>query len=226
MALKQANIKPILARVTITVIGDGSVSSVGRAETVPNTKSNTFAFQYWPESLTDNKQINYASTEVPGASHPLYQFVSGGERTIGFSAVFSDESDPLAQERAQESGSSDWVYSIDIRAAVGTMRSFMYPHYERKAGDDLWTRPPDRLLLSLPGTGLGNSDVAESDTVPCIMTQCDVDYRAWHPNGRPRLVQIGLVFSEIVHGPSGIRYADNVIFSGLRRRFASRIIGT
>lgn len=41
-------------------------------------------FQFNPPEIRDVHQINWGSLLVPGASHPIYQFGSGGERLISF----------------------------------------------------------------------------------------------------------------------------------------------
>lgn len=52
-------------------------------------------FQYFPESISDTKAVNYQTKEVPGASLPLYQYTGSGERTISFTAYFTTDVDHL-----------------------------------------------------------------------------------------------------------------------------------
>ena len=47
--------------------------------------------QYFPESISDSRSANYEAKDIPGSSHPIYQWVSSGERTLSFTAVFTQE---------------------------------------------------------------------------------------------------------------------------------------
>jgi hypothetical protein len=90
-------------------------------------------FQYFPESLTDSKAINYQQKEVPGGSLPLYQWVSSGERSIIFTAFFTSDTDLVADPQLAESLQSSTLglrdRNVDIRSAVAWLRSFMLPRY-------------------------------------------------------------------------------------------------
>lgn len=52
-------------------------------------------FQYFPETISDTKQVGYQPKEVPGGSLPLYQWSNSGERAISFTAVFTTDIDHL-----------------------------------------------------------------------------------------------------------------------------------
>lgn len=56
-------------------------------------------FQYFPESVSDTKQVNYQPKEVPGGTLPLYQFTGSGERAISFTAYFTTDVDHLADQQ-------------------------------------------------------------------------------------------------------------------------------
>lgn len=64
----------------------------------PETDSPTtgIEFQYFPDSVSDSKSINHVPREPPGASLPIYQWVSSGERTISFTVVFTCDTDLLS----------------------------------------------------------------------------------------------------------------------------------
>jgi len=47
---------------------------------VVNNKNLIFTIN--PEQISDTKSTNYAEITIPGMSHPRYQYVSGGKRTI------------------------------------------------------------------------------------------------------------------------------------------------
>lgn len=169
-----------------------------------------FAFQYFPESISDSKNINYQQKEIPGGSLPLYQWVASGERLITFTAVFTSDVDLLPPRRPGQSSaeaSSGLVSRVkaagvnsrntDIRAAVAWLRRYTLPTYARNI-----TYSPSKLRLSLPGSGIGvaGGAIAGSvldDTVICVMTQCDVTYEAFFPSGLPRYVTVNVSFAQI-----------------------------
>lgn len=41
-------------------------------------------FQYNPSEIQISRQVEWASTVIPGRSHPLFQFINGGNRTVKF----------------------------------------------------------------------------------------------------------------------------------------------
>lgn len=73
-------------------------------------------FQYFPESISDTKQVSYQPKEVPGGSLPLYQYTNSGERTIGFTATFTTDVDHLVGER-----------TIDFESTFGEMNGTQSP---------------------------------------------------------------------------------------------------
>lgn len=173
--------------------------------------STNFAFQYFPDTIQDTKQVNWASREVPGGSLPIYQWISSGERSISFTAWFTTDMN-LANlnnggeelfSRLKDAGALR--RNVDIRSAILILRQFMLPTYsgESEAGIQI-AKAPQKLILGLPGTGIGMSggqvgDIQEnvSDQINCIMTQCDVTYEALFPNGSPRIASVSLAFSQI-----------------------------
>lgn len=58
----------------------------------------TRVFQYFPESISDTRGINYTTKIIPGLSHPLYQWTSGGVREISFTAIFTRDRSMSAEE--------------------------------------------------------------------------------------------------------------------------------
>lgn len=167
-----------------------------------------FSFQYFPESISDAKNINYQQKEIPGGSLPLYQWISSGERLLTFTAHFSTDVDlrkpsvsgssPEAQgliARLQASGVKK--RNPDIRSAIAWLRRYVLPTYANSI-----TYAPSKLRLSLPGSGIGvaGGSIAGSaldDTIICVMTQCEVTYEAFFPSGLPRYVNVQLAFAQI-----------------------------
>lgn len=173
---------------------------------------NTFVFQYWPESLSDSQPVNYAVKEIPGGSHPLYQYVGGGERTISFDAVFTSEVEDPAEARRAAIPSSR--YSVDIRAAVARIESFKQPSYQL-GGNNGRVIPPSRLVLVMPGTNLGREE-GVSDEILVVLKDVSWSYESWFPNGVPRVVTASMTFAESIQSLEGngsrIRFRDRADF--------------
>ena len=53
------------------------------------TTGTAIKFQYWPETLQDTRQSEWNPRNIPGGSHPIYQWTHGGERTLTFTSVFA-----------------------------------------------------------------------------------------------------------------------------------------
>jgi hypothetical protein len=169
------------------------------------------AFQYFPESISDNKAVNWQSKEIPGGSLPIYQWVASGERTISFTAQFSSDIDlallvtdvgafaaNAAKERLKRSGQGE--RNIDVRSAAVWLRQYMLPTYDSVKQR---TIPPAKLKLNLPQSGIGlaggenNFTSQDADSVLCVMTSCDITWEKFFPSGNPRLASVSLAFSQI-----------------------------
>lgn len=176
------------------------------------------ALQYWPETLEDSRASEWSSRQVPGGSHPIYQWASGGERTISFSAVFTTDhapddlnvrnEDPYTNKLGVEGpGTRRGTRDIDIRAAIAWLRYFTYPYYDPSSG---FSHEPPKVILVLPNTRIGYDG---SDYVIAVMTQCDVTYEAWFPNGFPRIAEVQLQFSEVVQHGGSVRFHNRYLMS-------------
>lgn len=163
---------------------------------------NVRSFQYYPETIQDTRGINYQSKEIPGLSHPLYQWTWGGARQISFVAV-------LSRDRALRNGELDQILqggaraddrNVDIPSAIGWLRSYTYPEYEVDGQKGFKRpRPPRRIVLTLPGLRLNQgSSATHADDMNCIMTQCEVEYPSFFNDGTPRLARVQLAFDEII----------------------------
>lgn len=193
------------------------------------SQQSALVFQYWPQSLTDDYQVDYAEHKIPGGSHPLYQWVGGGGRTITFEAIFTSElntmrtsgQSPLSAAAAAATAalaslvpSAD--FTTDVGAALARIRSWMLPSYDQggRLGN---TDPPKILTLVFPNTKLGGS----TDMIDVILRSAPIQIESWFPNGQPRVATVNLQFNEIVQvaggqGPNNTR----VKFIG-REAFAS-----
>lgn len=185
------------------------------------------ALQYWPESITDSREITWNPRYIPGGSHPIYQWTHGGERRVGFTAVFTTDTEP---EHLPLSGSADIAGEIqqfgdanayptenagitaglkigtrdlDLRAVVSWLRYFTYPYYSGKTAEDIRVFEPPKILLVMPNTKLGHTG---NDHITTIMTQCEVTYQEWFPSGFPRMLEVALEFAEVVQENGRVRF--------------------
>lgn len=195
------------------------------ASTQGNRPSGVVSFQYYPESITDSKNVNYQTKEIPGGSLPLYQWISSGERVISFTAQFTcdvdlsmgvpiDEFVPASvtqqaqsivtrtvRQRLKSAGATR--RNPDLRGAIAWLRRFTLPEYKTD-GNQYLTLAPPKLRLLLPGSGIGIAGGAVPDTaggsddaITCLMTQCEVSYDAFFPTGIPRSASVSLSFAQV-----------------------------
>jgi len=188
-------------------------------------------FQYWPQSLQDDYQVEYAEHAIPGGSHPLYQWVSGRGRTITFQAVFTSEvntsrlagTQPFAVAgtttlaNVSSAITPSAPFTVDVAAALSRLRSWMRASYN--AGGLLGlTSAPQILTLVIPGTKLNG----KTDSVNVILRSAPITIESWFPDGQIRVATVDLTFSEIIqHANTTSEGAgSSVKFTG-REGFAS-----
>jgi len=190
-------------------------------------------FQYFPDTINDARQTAYQEKPIPGMSHPLYQWTSGGSREISFMAIFTrdralTDDEKNAQLLSTVTGGSRAfgvidMRNVDIPSAIGWLRSYTYPEYGT-SGKNKYERPrpPRRLILTLPGLRI-NQGMPElpDDEIRCIMVQCDVSYEGFFNDGTPRIARVTLAFAETIqyHGgvtPVGAKGMRSVALQGYR----------
>lgn len=161
------------------------------------------AFQYFPEKISDSKGVDYASRTVPGGSHPIYTFISGGERTISFSAIFANDKAPEDDSSSLKNlltGKASFSFKddknrpdvVNIQEAVKWLRSFLYPEYRNQVSS-----PPPLAVLYLPNSGIVGAG-KYPDSIIGIITRADVSYEAFHRNGSPRIVVVEVELKEVM----------------------------
>jgi hypothetical protein len=171
-------------------------------------------FQYFPETISDTKAVNYATKEIPGGSLPLYQWVNSGARTLAFTAVFTtdvdhsrgvDDSalpafgDPLQDFQDRLEGSAVQDHNAYIPGALTWLRRYMFPKYGEESGVGTpLTEPPPKLELVFPAQShierMGGIDAAG---ITCIMTGCDINYESFFPSGNIRIATCSLAFAQV-----------------------------
>lgn len=174
------------------------------------------AFQYFPETIQDTRGVDYAAKKIPGGSHPLYQFIAGTDRTISFTAIFTQDEnqdsgdffDKLTKGFSLSGllGIKEAKNTVDVAAAIAWLRTFTYPTY----GNNGYAKAPPVLRLFLPNSGIcGNiSGRPTPDSIDVIMTQCDVTYEAFYRQGHPRIASVQLSFNETIQVGTGWKFVD------------------
>ena len=163
--------------------------------------SDARSFQYFPESITDSKVNNYQAKEIPGLSHPLYQWTAGGPRELSFTAVFSSDL-PLVEEGKPDRSKSLQQRNVDVDAAIAWIQSFQYPEYSNPnllSGKNLRPKPPLKILLTLPNVriNMGRPQINDDDMY-CILLSAEVSRESFFPDGTTRLAKIELSFAEVI----------------------------
>lgn len=182
--------------------------------------SSAIAFQYWPETISDSRGSEWNPKPVPGGSHPIYQWSTGSERRISFTAIFTTDTEPdnnllnlttsevdnrnpySPQQEVPLSGVELGTRDLDLRAVVSWLRWYTYPSYGLQ---DIRVYEPAKCILVMPNMGLNYDG---SDYLLTVMTQCDVTYEACFPNGFPRIIEVSLEFAEVVQSAQRIRFQD------------------
>lgn len=173
--------------------------------------------QFWPESINDQKQIAWTPIELPGGTHPVYQFAQGGERIINMSLVLYRERLGVASPKHDNSPHILHKYSRDISASVSWLRHKMYPYFDDTLGI---MKPPPRLRVYFGGTGrpqktelgLHFQGLSDNNVLDCILTACDVSYTKFFPNGTPRLAMVEVALTQIIQVDNDIRYPSSSNF--------------
>lgn len=195
-------------------------AAIGRIDSKTSLEDadSLVAFQYFPENITDTRSPNWASREIPGGSHPIYTFISGGPRVVSFSAVFTQDENPEPSGIAGFFTGANAISlgsifggkrkdTADIAAALRMLRAFTYPKYNENV-----VSPPDLCVIYLPNSGIiGQPNFP--DSIVGAMTQCDITYESFHRNGEARIAVVSLAFAEV------IQLGDNWGFVGSETNF-------
>jgi hypothetical protein len=177
------------------------------------------SFQFWPAEMADSEAVNYATKQIPGGNLPFYQWISGGEHIVSFSAIFARDlwfpTDTLQKGTVVK----ETKHTVDVAAAVKWLRMLKAPMYV--LGND-YPFPPPLLYLVVPGTPIG---VDMGDRMLCVMTQCDVTWKKWFPDGTPRLAEVNLAFAETIQKPGNTQFygAEKLIEASSRYTYKTGI---
>jgi hypothetical protein len=177
------------------------------------------AFQYFPEKITDSRSAEYASKTVPGGSHPIYTFISGGERSISFEAVFTNDNNPASTAKEQP-------YSVNIPQALRWLRTATYPTIDTggisKAPPLVVVYFPNSGISGVEGAGTGfaaspgfgvsasNISSTTGSKIIGIMSSSNITYEAFHRDGTPRIVTVAIEIKEVVQTKGNWRFVSGL----------------
>lgn len=151
-----------------------------------------FTFQYFPDSIQDQKTINYAQRSPYQSSLPIYQWVNTGSRVVQFTAQFS--SDIQFTNRVSFTNTGIAPRDADVNQMLEFLRGLLFPVYDNSS---IVAGPPI-LILNLPGTSIGALGRGpEKDSIYCLMTRCEITIDALFPGGGIRTATVQLGFEQI-----------------------------
>lgn len=167
---------PVVSRARPTV-ERGRISVPGRGT------GRTFMFN--PNDISDEKGISWGSIEVPGASHPVYQFGAGGERIISFELYIDGDRGRFGRTESRNVG------SLSIKDELHWYRSLVYP---TAYGSSYAQVAPYLVLFSFGELYNG---------VNCIVKKANWKVNYWvptGPNGSPTPVRgtVSMQLGEVV----------------------------
>lgn len=160
--------------------------------------SRTFMFN--PNDVSDTKNISWGSIEVPGASHPVYQFGAGGERLISFSLYLDGDRGRLGQNNSSvdyEIAPEYPVWKANLPKRLGQgkglsvsdelqfYRSLIHPVQYGQSIIDVF---PFICLFSM-------GELYKK--IPVIVKKADWSINYWTPDMRPVRATVSIQLAEI-----------------------------
>lgn len=86
-------------------------------------------FMFNPNDVSDTKGITWASGDIPGASHPVYQFGSGGERLISFDLYLDGDRGRKGREQVRPGvDTTSGTGPLSIKDELHFWRSLIHPN--------------------------------------------------------------------------------------------------
>lgn len=154
--------------------------------TVPSRGTGR-TFMFNPNDVSDDKTPNYGSIDLPGASHPVQQFGSGGERLISFQLFFDgDRGRIAARGKYQKDVVELDTIPLSIKDELMWYRSLIYPS---KYGAGYYDVAPYLVLFSMGEL---------YDNVKCIVKAAPFKVNFWTPKMEPVRATMDFKLSEVV----------------------------
>ena len=157
-------------------IGEQPTVTRGRLTVLSKGYSRVFMFN--PPEVSDDKSVAYGTLSMPGASHPVIQYGSGGERVISFQVYLDGDRGRYGREEQR--------VSISVEDHIRFYQSMLYPA-ELSMGDMKAVFP----YLLLFNFGPLYRDVA------CVLKAAPLRVSYWSPHLEPVRATMGLALSEV-----------------------------
>lgn len=135
-------------------------------------------FMFNPTEIKDNKGVNYGSLDLPGMSHPVLQYGSGGERVISFQLYLDGDRGKVARGGAAN-------LDLSVEEDILFYRSLLYP-VEFDVSGIRSIYPPNVLFSYGP----------LFKAVKCVVTKANVTVKYWTPQGEPVRATIDMELKE------------------------------
>lgn len=157
---------------------------------VPNASRETVRFKEFmfnPPELSDSKSVNYGTLDVPGGSHPTYQYGSGGARVFTFELYLDGDRgrSGLRQKGGDGLTLLPDIVGLSVKQEIAWYRSLLYP--TAYSSGSFESVSPRTVLFSL-----GNY----LRSVPCKVTQADVKITFWTPYMEPVRANVAMTLEE------------------------------
>lgn len=145
-------------------------------------------FQFNPSEVSESHSPVYGQHAVPGASHPVYQFGAGGERTISFTIYLDAE---LGRSRGKNT--SRFLDPTDntklsLSSVLNEFRSLTFPIES--------TSPAGVRLIYAPKVYLQLYSVFEAQRLECVVKKVDPRISYFSPELRPLRASIEIELAE------------------------------
>ena len=186
--------------------------------------------QYFPDSIEDSRSANWQPREIMGSPLPLYQWVSGSERIISFTARFTrDMTGQIGVDTDEDK------YNVDIDAAIAWLHMLSWNDYV-EVGDSgpVATAPPILWLHAqgkddTTGTQLGYNLIATENLgqkntqgVYCVLTEVGVTRENWFQDGNTRMATVSLSFAEVMQVGQGVFPYGRSAFLSLTEKYTRK----
>jgi hypothetical protein len=160
-------------------------------------------FQFFPETISDNRSLEIANVSVPFYTNPLPTFVSSSIRMISFSVDFAQEKWNAPKGQTRDIAKWD-KHNFNVGVVMQALRGFCYPI---SVGTFLFPQP---IILNLPGTriGIDPSEGVPSDSIMCIMKGYSAIRKSFFPDGQVRVGSMQLDFQEFTQADNRMLFTD------------------
>lgn len=161
------------------VTGGGQPTVTRGMITIPDRGTSRY-FMFNPNDVNDTKGISWGSIEVPGASHPVYQFGAGGERLISFELYMDGDRGRFGRQQQRDTS------TLSVKDELYFYRGLIMP---RQYGMDMASVFPYTVLFTF-------GELYQN--LPCIVKAAPWKIEYWTPKLQPVRARIALQLAEIV----------------------------